>query len=343
VVTRRFGELDHTELVQLLDTLEGDQNKARFRESIYISVIFYLLLAWLIVYGPKYIFHAGTIVPSAKEVKEKEQLSQLSLQNDLAKLKTTPKPPPPALNQKTLQRLQAMQRASEEARASREAAPPEPAPAAQQAPAPAQTAPTVAQTQPPPPPPLPSAPTPQPPRPAPAPSNSSTPNSAIPDAPHPNAPSQPSPSIADAGRAIGQGRPNLGGAITGGGSRVGQQGAGTGVEILSDVQGVDFTDYIKHLLRMVKAAWLPLIPEECYPPLNKEGWTLIRFTIGKNGQLMDPMTLDNSSHDRAIDKAAWGAITGVGVFPPLPAAYKGDNLQLRIQFVISRNAPSDGY
>jgi TonB family protein len=106
---------------------------------------------------------------------------------------------------------------------------------------------------------------------------------------------------------------------------------------------VDFTDYIKHLLRMIKAAWLPLIPEECYPPLSKEGSTLIRFSIAKNGQLTEPMTLDASTHDRAIDKAAWGAITGVGVFPPLPAAYKGATLELRIQFIISRNAPNTDY
>ena len=129
-----------------------------------------------------------------------------------------------------------------------------------------------------------------------------------------------------------------------GASRVGQQGAGMGgVEILSDTGGVDFTDYIKRLLRKIKAAWLPLIPEECYPPLSKEGTTLIRFTIAKNGNLTNPMTLDASTHDRAIDKAAWGAITGVGVFPPLPSAYKGDTLELRIQFIISRNPPATDY
>ena len=62
VQTRRFGELDHTELVQLLDSLEGDQAKSRFRESIYISVIVYLVIAWFIVYGPKYVFHTSRIV-----------------------------------------------------------------------------------------------------------------------------------------------------------------------------------------------------------------------------------------------------------------------------------------
>jgi TonB family protein len=127
------------------------------------------------------------------------------------------------------------------------------------------------------------------------------------------------------------------GHISGGGARVGQQGASSGVDILSDTQGVDFNDYIKHLLAMIKAAWLPLIPEECYPPLSKEGRTLIRFTIEQNGTV-SAMNLDDSTHDRAIDKAAWGSITSVGQFRPLPAAYKG-SLELRIMFVISRTAP----
>lgn len=156
------------------------------------------------------------------------------------------------------------------------------------------------------------------------------------------APQSPGQSIADAMRAAGQPRPGGGRSVGGTGARVGQQGAGTGVEILSDTRGVDFTDYIKRLLRMVKSAWLPLIPEECYPPLSKEGTTLIRFTIEPNG-VVSAMHLDDSTHDRAIDKAAWGAITGVGQFQPLPPAYKGPNLELRIQFVISRNAQADDF
>jgi len=328
--TRKFGELDHTELVQLLDSLEGDQAKSRFRESIYISIIFYLLLALLLIYGPKYIFHAGTIVPSAASIKEKERLTEMALQHELEK--TPPKPPKPApkLDKKVIEQLQAMQRASEAAKAEPPPAPPAPAPAPAPTPLPSQ-APPVAQSQ------LPATPMPQP--------QPRQQQAAIPDSPMPSSPAPQSPgqSIADAMRPSNQPRLGGGGRSTeGSGARVGQQGAGTGVEILSDTQGVDFTDYIKRLLRMVKAAWLPLIPEECYPPLSKEGTTLIRFTIKRDGTLAD-MKLDDSTHDRAIDKAAWGAITGVGQFQPLPKEFKGPNLELRIQFIISRNAKADDF
>jgi len=329
ISTRRFGELDHTELVHLLDSLEGDQAKSRFRESIYISVIFYLLLALLLIYGPKYIFHTGTIVPSAASVLEKERLTQMALQHELEK--TPPKPPKPApkLDKKVIEQLQAMQRASEAAKAEPPPPPPTPAPTPAPTPLPSQ-APPVAQSQ------LPATPMPQP---------QPRQQAAIPDSPMPSSPAPQSPnqSIADAMRSAGQSRPGAGGRPSAStGSRVGQQGAGTGVEILSDTRGVDFTDYIKRLLRMVKSAWLPLIPEECYPPLSKEGTTLIRFTIEPNG-VVSAMHLDDSTHDRAIDKAAWGAITGVGQFQPLPKEYKGPNLELRIQFIISRNAPADDF
>ena len=327
--TRKFGELDHTELVQLLDSLEGDQAKSRFRESIYISVIFYLLLALLLIYGPKYIFHTGTIVPSAASELEKKRLTEMALNRELQKNPPKPPKPAPKLDKKVIEQLQAMQRAAEAAKVEPPPAPPAPTPTPAPTPLPSQ-APPVAQS------PLPATPMPQP---------QPRQQAAIPDSPMPNtpAPLNPGPSIADSMRSNNQ--PRLGSGhgrpAASTGSRVGQQGGGAGVEILSDTRGVDFTDYIKRLLRMIYAAWIPLIPEECMPPLNKEGTTLIRFTIEPNG-IVSAMHLDDSTHDRAIDKAAWGAITGVGQFAPLPKEYKGPNLELRIQFVISRDAkPND--
>jgi TonB family protein len=117
---------------------------------------------------------------------------------------------------------------------------------------------------------------------------------------------------------------------------------GAGAEILSDTLGVDFGPYIKRLLRILYDSWLPLIPEETRPPLNKEGNTLIRFTINKDGTV-SAMHLDDSTHDQAIDRAAWGSITGVGQMPPLPKNFNGPNLELRIDFNISHNAPKNDF
>jgi TonB family protein len=109
----------------------------------------------------------------------------------------------------------------------------------------------------------------------------------------------------------------------------------SGVEILTDTQGVDFEPYVKKALAIIKKNWIPLIPEEARPPANMQGETLIRFSVLPDGKLSE-MHLDGSSQHTNIDRAAWGAITGVGQFPPLPTEFKGSHIELRINFLTNR-------
>jgi hypothetical protein len=44
------------------------------------------------------------------------------------------------------------------------------------------------------------------------------------------------------------------------------------------------------------------------------------------------MMLEGSSGDVALDRAAWGALTGSN-FPPLPKEFHGQYLELRFLFV----------
>jgi TonB family protein len=113
------------------------------------------------------------------------------------------------------------------------------------------------------------------------------------------------------------------------------QGLNTGVDILSDTMGVDFNPYLRRILRQIYNTWLPLIPEEARPPLNKSGETLIRFSILPDGRI-GAMHLDGSTQDQALDRAAWGSITGVGQFPPLPKEFHGPNLELRIHYLVNK-------
>jgi TonB family protein len=113
-------------------------------------------------------------------------------------------------------------------------------------------------------------------------------------------------------------------------------GVGSGAEILSDTQGVNFQPYLGRIIRLIYQQWLPLLPEETRPPLNKQGATLIRFTINPDGTV-SAMHLDGSTHDVALDKAAWGSITGVGQFPPLPKQFHGPNLELRIHYSVNQD------
>jgi hypothetical protein len=110
---------------------------------------------------------------------------------------------------------------------------------------------------------------------------------------------------------------------------------GGGVQVLSDMQGVDFSDYLRRLKMDVYRNWIPLLPEETEPPLLKQGETYIRFTILPGGQI-GGMTLEGSSHDVAIDKAAWGSIVSEGQFPPLPKQFHGPNLELRFHYMVNK-------
>ena len=102
-----------------------------------------------------------------------------------------------------------------------------------------------------------------------------------------------------------------------------------GVEFLSDTQGVNFQPYVKLLLSNIEGQSTPLLPAAAR--LNP-GETVIRLTIRPDGTIA-AMHLDGSTHDVALDRAAWGAITGVGNFPALPSAFHGPDLELRLHFV----------
>jgi TonB family protein len=63
----------------------------------------------------------------------------------------------------------------------------------------------------------------------------------------------------------------------------------------------------------------------------KRGKLDIVFAIKKDGSVAG-MTLERSSGDVALDRAAWGGITDSKPFPPLPDAFQGPFLQLRFRF-----------
>jgi hypothetical protein len=116
-----------------------------------------------------------------------------------------------------------------------------------------------------------------------------------------------------------------------------------GTQILSDTQGVDFSAYMRKLHYDIQHNWDPLIPEEVEPPLLKRGRVGIIFWILPDGSISGPSNgqpiLETPSGDVALDRAAWNAITSEGQFPPLPKAYHGPMLALRVGFFY--NEPID--
>jgi outer membrane biosynthesis protein TonB len=312
----RYGELQEHELLHLLDSIEDERARSRFRESIYISLFVWMAIAWVVLYGPRYLWHAPKIVLPSDVLRDRE----LTVLN-APRIPHMAAPPPPKVDTHTLEKLR-------EDTARRMPPPPSPTeqPKIEQPAAPAASA--IA----PPPTAAPNIPLPSAPRPAPAP---------IADAPTPQPSSRPnfntgstsaSDSIQNAIRNSARG----GGGDTGRSAGSPGGSLNTGVDILSDTQGVDFDPYIRRILHDIYYTWLPLIPEEARPPLNKSGETLVRFRILPDGHI-GGMWLDGSTHDDALNRAAWGSITGVGQFPPLPSQFHGPNLELRIHYLVNKH------
>jgi outer membrane biosynthesis protein TonB len=160
------------------------------------------------------------------------------------------------------------------------------------------------------------------------------------EAPHPQPSSRPNFNTAPQSASDSIQQAIHGATRGGGGGSVSHNRGGTNLgmgpaEILSDTQGVNFQPYLRRILQEIYDQWIPLIPEEARPPLSKSGVTMIRFTILPDGTI-GAMHLDGSTHDDALNKAAWGSITGVGQFPALPSQFHGPNLELRIHYLVNQ-------
>jgi len=96
---------------------------------------------------------------------------------------------------------------------------------------------------------------------------------------------------------------------------------------------VDFKPWLARWQSRTERTWDKLIPDEVNPPKLKKGQVLIRFKVLPNGRLMEgSMMLEGRSGDVALDRAAWGALTGSN-YPPLPRDFHGPYLELRALFL----------
>jgi TonB family protein len=110
------------------------------------------------------------------------------------------------------------------------------------------------------------------------------------------------------------------------------------VDLLSDTQGVDFAPYIHGVVQQVYGEWVKMRAQDA---AVSRGATDIRFTIAPDGTIA-AMHLETSTKSEGVNRAAWGAITGVGKFAALPAGFHGPNLELRIHFTANEGAAGSG-
>jgi TonB family protein len=105
-----------------------------------------------------------------------------------------------------------------------------------------------------------------------------------------------------------------------------------GVELLTDTNGTYIDPYMKNLISDLRKHWLPLASEAANHPLVKQEETVLSISIGPDGRIL-AMQLETSTHDTALDKAAWNAAKGTTFLPP-PTGIKGPDLKLRVHFTV---------
>jgi TonB family protein len=304
----RWVDYDTHELLEMIGDLEDERRWSRLREGFWLALLAHILFFSAITWIPTYIFKVPKIVDPFDAISKRKDLSYLDLPPDALR-ETRPKVPPkpltrPLIDKKTLEDM------------NREAPPkpqpPAPQPQTQDQPKPQQPSQPI--------PPSPQAQV-EAPRPSPVPAR---PNFAV-------AAQNPADQLRQdmQGAMHNHGQPGYD-APSGGLSM--HPGAGTGgVQVLSDTQGVDFSNWLQRWHYITQQTWDPLIPDEVNPPILKQGIVAIRFKVLPNGQVTD-MQLDGRSGDTGLDRAAWGAITGSS-YPNLPREFHGPYLELRAYFL----------
>jgi TonB family protein len=100
--------------------------------------------------------------------------------------------------------------------------------------------------------------------------------------------------------------------------------------VLTDTMGVDFNPYLARVLHEVKQNWYALMG---FPsPVTKKGKVMIEFFILKDGSVAG-LKVVHSSGDVALDRTAYGSITGSNPFPPLPKEFPGPYVGLRLSYI----------
>ena len=333
----RYRYFETHELITLLDEVDDERARARFREAVYLALILWMSLFLLYIFLPRWLPRRPVLIVQQRNP---NALTYLDTPPDLQKLLKNH--PSAAISTHSTEAQTPHPVREPRAPEPRAGSPKPPAPRPQpQRSQPEQSQPRQQ---------LPQAPQPQQPQ-------ANTPQQQAPQQQARNTPiPRPTPPLADTPSPQRQPTFNTGGSAgsqianaarnsRGGAQEEGDYGSTgrgnpgqgkAGVQVLSDTQGVDFSRYLQRLLSDVRRNWLPLIPEECNSPLFKQGITGVRFTIQPDGTI-SAMHLDYSTHDVAIDRAAWGSIRSLGQTAPLPKEFHGPNLELRIEFRVNKD------
>jgi TonB family protein len=110
---------------------------------------------------------------------------------------------------------------------------------------------------------------------------------------------------------------------------------GARLELEGDPQGVDFKPYLIQVLSAVRRNWFAVMPESAR--LGQRGHVVIVFSILRNGRV-GKLVFGSESGISGLDRAAVAGVSASDPFPPLPDAFPGAQISLRMVFTY--NQPS---
>ena len=114
------------------------------------------------------------------------------------------------------------------------------------------------------------------------------------------------------------------GSSSGGTGNVGNPGGGGGAPGIDALREPDFGPYMRELQRRIKLNWDP-------PKGNESKTVVLLFKIAKDGRLLS-CRVNKSSGLPSADQAALKAVELTAPFRPLPADFKGDNIDIQFTF-----------
>lgn len=126
------------------------------------------------------------------------------------------------------------------------------------------------------------------------------------------------------GHGTGSGTGTGSGYGRGSGSGGGNPGGGGGRPGIDAIREPDFGPYMRELQRRIKMNWDP-------PKGNESKRVVLLFKIAKDGRLLSCRVFKSSGLPNA-DKAAINAVHLAAPFRPLPAEYKGANIDIQFTF-----------
>jgi len=133
----------------------------------------------------------------------------------------------------------------------------------------------------------------------------------------------PTPSLSP---GVGSGNSSLGrtGSQGGGTGNIGNPGGGGGAPGIDALREPDFGPYMRELQRRIKMNWDP-------PKGNESKRVVLLFKIAKDGRLLS-CRVSKSSGLPTADQAALKAVELTAPFRPLPADFKGQNIDIQFTF-----------